>query len=93
LPFPVPTEPVFAARSEQVERHGGSSFRDLTIPAMTLTLTQGYGRLIRTSQDKGIVAILDSRLTSTSWGGKIVKGLPCSPRTTSFVDAEKFFAG
>jgi ATP-dependent DNA helicase DinG len=93
LPFPVPTEPVFAARSEQVERHGGSSFRDLTIPAMTLTLVQGYGRLIRTSQDKGIVAILDSRLTSTSWGAKIVKGLPGSPRTTSFVDAEKFFAG
>jgi ATP-dependent DNA helicase DinG len=92
LPFPVPTEPVFAARSEQVERLGGSSFRDLTIPMMTLTLVQGYGRLIRTAEDKGVVAILDSRLTNTGWGGKIVKGLPGSPRATDFSTVKEFYA-
>lgn len=92
LPFPVPTEPVFAARANQIERHGGSSFGELTIPAMTLTLEQAYGRLIRTTADKGVVAILDSRLTTTGYGQKIVRGLPDSPRTTDFDEVREFFA-
>lgn len=93
LPFPVPTEPVFAARADQIDRHGGNSFGSLTIPAMTLTLVQGYGRLIRTSEDKGVVAILDSRLSSTGYGKKIVRSLPDSPRTTSLADVREFFSG
>jgi ATP-dependent DNA helicase DinG len=93
LPFPVPTEPVFQARSEQIERNGGNSFGSLTIPAMTLTLEQGYGRLIRSKSDKGVVAILDSRLTSTGYGKKIVRSLPDSPVTTDLSRVQSFFEG
>jgi len=93
LPFPVPTEPVFAARANQIKRQGGNDFGQLTIPAMTLTLVQGYGRLIRTKNDKGVVAILDSRLSGTSWGKKIVRSLPDSPVTTTLDRVESFFEG
>lgn len=91
LPFPVPTEPVYAARCEQIERNGGSDFSQLTIPAMTLTLVQGYGRLIRTKSDRGVVAILDSRLTGTGYGRKIVGSLPDSPVTTSLDKVQSFY--
>jgi ATP-dependent DNA helicase DinG len=91
LPFPVPTEPVFQARSTQIERRGGNSFGALTIPAMTLTLVQGYGRLIRTKSDSGIVAILDSRLTGTGYGRKIVASLPDSPVTTDLDRVQSFY--
>jgi ATP-dependent DNA helicase DinG len=93
LPFPVPTEPVFQARSEQIERRGGNSFSALTIPAMTLTLVQGYGRLIRTKSDRGVVAILDSRLTGTGYGRKIVNSLPDSPATTDLDRVQSFYEG
>lgn len=92
LPFPVPSDPIFAARADQIDRHGGRSFNDLTIPMMTLTLEQAYGRLIRTSQDRGVVAILDSRLSSTGYGKKIVNNLPGSPRTTALTDVQRFFS-
>jgi ATP-dependent DNA helicase DinG len=93
LPFPVPTEPVFQARSTQIERRGGKSFYSLTIPAMTLTLVQGFGRLIRTKNDRGIVAILDSRLSATPYGRKIVGSLPDSPVTTSLDQVQSFYEG
>ncbi len=93
LPFPVPTEPVFQARCTQVERKGGNSFSAMTIPAMTLTLVQGYGRLIRTKSDRGVVAILDSRLASTGWGKGIVRSLPDSPATTDLDRVQSFFEG
>lgn len=92
LPFPVPTDPVFAARADLIDRNGGSSFSNLTIPAMTLTLVQGYGRLIRTTADRGVVAILDSRLTSTGYGKKIVRGLPGSPQAHTFDEVKAFYA-
>jgi ATP-dependent DNA helicase DinG len=94
LPFPVPTDPIISARADEVERQHGprSSFNRMTIPMMTLTLEQAYGRLIRTTADKGVVAILDSRLSSTGYGAKIVKGLPQSPRTTSFEEVRGFYA-
>lgn len=92
LPFPVPTEPVFAARADQIRRMGRSDFNELTIPMMTLTLEQAYGRLIRTSKDRGVVAILDSRLTSTGYGKKIVRNLPDSPVTTNLADVQAFFS-
>jgi ATP-dependent DNA helicase DinG len=93
LPFPVPTEPVFQARSNQIEKNGGNSFGSLTIPAMTLTLVQGFGRLIRTKNDKGVVAILDSRLSGTGYGKGIVRSLPDSPVTTSLDQVQSFYEG
>lgn len=93
LPFPVPSEPVFQARADRVKRQGKSDFSALSVPMMTLTLTQGYGRLIRTKKDKGVVAILDSRLSGTGWGNKIVEALPDSPATTSLAEVGSFFGG
>lgn len=93
MPFPVPSEPVFAARSDMIKRRGGSDFSELSIPAMTLTLVQGYGRLIRSKRDKGVVAILDSRLTGTGYGRGILKALPASPQIHTIDAAREFFAG
>ena len=91
LPFPVPTDPIFAARSDLIQKRGGSSFTDLSIPLMTLTLEQAFGRLIRHREDRGVVAILDSRLSSSQWGRRIVGDLPDCPVTTSMADVERFF--
>lgn len=91
LPFPVPSEPVFAARADQIKKAGGNDFGTLSIPAMSLTLIQGFGRLIRSKSDQGIVAILDSRLTGTSYGKKIVKTLPDAPQISTLSDAQAFF--
>lgn len=92
LPFQVPTEPVFQARSDEVTKAGGSSFSGLAIPQMTLTLTQGFGRLIRTMTDRGVVAILDSRLTSTGYGKHIVGSLPDCPATMDLDDVRAFYS-
>lgn len=92
LPFPVPTEPVFAARAEQVKARGGSDFSGLSVPIMTLILTQAFGRLIRSKTDSGVVAILDSRLTSTPWGAKIARSLPPAPVVTDLKAAQAFLA-
>lgn len=92
MPFPVPTEPVFEARSQQIEREGGNAFSKMAIPSMSLTLIQGFGRLIRTQKDQGVVAILDSRLASTGYGRGIVKTLPSAPKISSVSEAKEFFA-
>jgi ATP-dependent DNA helicase DinG len=94
LPFAVPTDVVFQARAAYMDRKAGRSvsFRKLSIPSMTLTLNQAFGRLIRTQSDRGVVAILDSRLTATPWGRSIVSDLPDSPATTSLANAQGFYA-
>lgn len=91
LPFPVPSDPVFQARADQIKRRRGSDFAELSVPMMTLTLVQGYGRLIRTKADTGTVAILDSRLSGTSWGQRIVDSLPDSPATTELGEVRAFY--
>ncbi len=92
LPFPVPTEPVFEARCEEIVRRGGDSFGELTIPMMTLPLQQGAGRLIRTKRDRGVVAILDPRLKTKGYGGKIIRSLPPMRQSTKIEDVVDFFA-
>ncbi len=93
LPFPVPSDPVFKARSLVEERAGRRPFSSLSIPQMTLSLEQGIGRLIRTKTDKGVVAVLDSRLSSTSYGRGIVTALPSFPVTTELADVQAFYGG
>lgn len=93
MPFPVPSDPVFAARCLAEERAGRRPFSTLSIPMMTLTLEQGVGRLIRTKSDRGMVAIMDSRLSSTPYGRSIVNALPDFPVTTNIADARDFYAG
>lgn len=94
LPFPVPTEPIFQARSEAIAQATGdtwASFNQLSVPMMTLPLQQGFGRLIRTKADRGVVAILDPRIVSKGYGSKIKRSLPPTTFTSSFDDVAAFF--
>lgn len=93
LPFPVPTDPVYAAKSLKEENEGRYPFNSLAIPGMILTLEQAIGRLIRTKTDRGVVAVLDSRLSSERWGHRIVEALPDFPVTVELSDVEDFFGG
>jgi ATP-dependent DNA helicase DinG len=93
MPFPVPTDPIFAARSLAEERAGRKPFSSLAIPMMTLTLEQGVGRLIRTKRDRGVVALMDSRLSSTPYGRSIVSALPDFPVSTQLADVREFYNG
>lgn len=90
LPFPVPTEPVFEARCEAVERRGGHSFMEMSVPLMTLVLQQAAGRLIRTKKDRGVIAIMDPRLKTKPYGSVICKSLPM-PQVYDLNDVDSFF--
>ncbi len=76
LPFSVPTTPVNAARIEQILLNGGNFFKDLLLPTATLKLKQGFGRLIRSSTDRGVVVILDKRMAIQSYGRHMMDSLP-----------------
>lgn len=79
LPFAVPSDPVFAARGELVEREGGHPFLDYAVPQAVLRFKQGFGRLIRSSHDRGVCAVLDRRVVSKRYGRSFVESLPdCS---------------
>jgi ATP-dependent DNA helicase DinG len=93
LPFPVPTEPVFQARSELIAKQTGdtwASFNRLSVPMMTLPLQQGVGRLIRTKKDVGVMAILDPRIQTKGYGKTILGSLPPAPLTASYNDVVDF---
>lgn len=86
LPFPVPTDPITKARTDRLEALGKSSFEEYTLPFSILRLKQGYGRLIRTKSDKGVVVILDSRINTKRYGKKVLESLPNSPLSTRLED-------
>jgi ATP-dependent DNA helicase DinG len=76
LPFEVPSDPVVAARCERLDEAGESSFMRYLVPAAALSLKQGFGRLIRTTRDRGVVAILDSRIRRKGYGKVFLRSLP-----------------
>ena len=76
IPFHSPEEPIFAARLEAEEEAGGNPFFNLQLPAAILSVRQGFGRLIRSSTDQGVMALLDSRLHKRAYGKEILKVLP-----------------
>ncbi len=76
LPFEVPSDPVVAARCERLDEAGESSFMRYLVPAAALSFKQGFGRLIRTKQDRGVVAILDSRIRRKGYGKVFLRSLP-----------------
>jgi ATP-dependent DNA helicase DinG len=76
LPFQVPSDPLVQARIRQIEEDGGNAFADYQVPAAILRLKQGFGRLIRSRTDKGILAILDSRLRTRGYGKLFMASLP-----------------
>src|SRR5262249_3469303 len=80
LPFAVPTDPVIAARSELYD----DPFNQFSLPQAILKFRQGFGRLIRSQSDRGVVVILDRRVVSKSYGKYVLKSLPsCQLRTTT----------
>lgn len=79
LPFGNPSDPLTRARLDDIESRGGNSFRDFSMPQAALTLKQGFGRLIRSRRDRGIVAILDSRIANKSYGAYFLDSLPPAP--------------
>lgn len=76
LPFRVPDDPVLEARAEAVEKRGGSSFSELSVPEAIIKFKQGFGRLIRHSDDRGVAVVLDSRLAASAYGNLFVQSLP-----------------
>jgi len=76
LPFTVPNDPVFVARSEAIENRGGNSFMELSVPDAVIKFRQGVGRLIRRSDDKGAVIVLDRRIYEKRYGSSFIAGVP-----------------
>jgi len=83
LPFPRPDDPISQARSAAVEASGGNGFMAVSVHHAALLLAQGAGRLIRTSKDQGVVAVLDSRLVKSGYGKFLTQSLPPLWRTTN----------
>jgi len=76
LPFSSPEEPVFKARAKHITAQGHNSFNELSLPEAIMRFKQGFGRLIRSSQDKGAFIVLDRRITTKSYGKEFIKALP-----------------
>lgn len=76
LPFKVPSDPIQQARSEAVEKRGGSSFMEISVPEAIIKFKQGFGRLIRHSEDRGIAVVLDQRLATSRYGQLFIESLP-----------------
>lgn len=95
LPFPVPTDPVFAARSEAIEKNGGSSFMELSVPDAVIQFRQGFGRLMRRSDDKGVIVVLDRRIITKPYGRIFLDSVPRTRRMANplahIIAAEKRF--
>ncbi len=92
IPFAVPTDPLIQARVHHLEEAGLNPFTDLFIPSAQVALKQGFGRLIRCHSDRGVVALLDSRICRKGYGQRILSALPAARRTTRLQDALAFFS-
>lgn len=91
LPFPVPDDPIIEAKFETEKSKGRNPFITLQVPSMILKMKQGFGRLIRSSNDKGVVAILDPRLHTKFYGKSLLASLPNAKRTDSFDDLSRWW--
>ncbi len=91
LPFAVPSDPVVEARIRSLREQGGTPFYDYQIPQAAIALKQGFGRLIRSRTDRGVLALLDNRITKQRYGQVFFDSLPDYGFTTSITDVEKFF--
>lgn len=92
LPFDPPDDPVHEARVAQMKAAGENWFGTYVLPQAVLRLKQGLGRLLRTRDDRGVMALLDARLHTKGYGKQILSALPPARRTSSIKDVERFFA-
>jgi len=91
LPFAVPNDPVVAARVQAVNEAGGNAFYDYQVPSAVISLKQGFGRLIRSVKDRGLLVLLDNRVLKQRYGRVFLESLPPYKRTTDLKDVEQFF--
>jgi ATP-dependent DNA helicase DinG len=91
LPFAVPSDPVVAARVKAIDASGGNAFFQYQVPAAVITLKQGFGRLIRSLHDRGLLVLLDNRILKKQYGRVFVDSLPNYKRTTDIGVVERFF--
>jgi len=98
LPFKVPTEPILEARAEAIEARGGDPFMEYTVPQAVIRFKQGFGRLIRHRDDRGVVLILDARVVKKGYGRIFLRSLPevqvvAAPSGEVFAAIDRFFQG
>jgi ATP-dependent DNA helicase DinG len=92
LPFAVPSDPIVAARVAALEEDGRNAFAEFQVPEAVLALKQGFGRLIRTKTDRGVLALLDSRISRMAYGRIFLESLPRYKMTNSLADVSRFLA-
>jgi ATP-dependent DNA helicase DinG len=92
LPFAVPSDPILRARTDAITAAGGNAFNDLQVPQAVIALKQGFGRLIRSLTDRGLLVLLDPRIRTTRYGATFLDSLPPYRRTDDITEVERFFA-
>jgi ATP-dependent DNA helicase DinG len=93
LPFAVPSDPVVAARVKAIDCDGGNAFFQYQVPSAVITLKQGFGRLIRSLHDRGLLVLLDNRILKKQYGRVFIESLPNYKKTTDMRVVEEFFGG
>ena len=91
LPFAVPNDPVVAARMKFIEEAGGNPFFDYQVPSAVIALKQGFGRLIRSLEDRGVLVLLDPRIRQKRYGQTFLESLPPYRVTNTITDVQAFF--
>jgi ATP-dependent DNA helicase DinG len=91
IPFAVPSDPLVRARALAIESEGGNPFVDYHVPAAAIALKQGFGRLIRSSTDAGVVALLDERVHRRGYGKRLLAALPPARRSDSLDEVREFW--
>jgi len=90
LPFAVPSDPIVAARVASLQEDGRNAFAEFQVPQAVLSLKQGFGRLIRTKTDYGVLALLDTRIQRMPYGKIFLESLPRYRMTQELTDIERF---
>jgi ATP-dependent DNA helicase DinG len=92
LPFASPGDPVVSARIERLRQNGQNAFGEYQVPVAVLMLKQGLGRLIRSTTDRGILAVLDSRLLRKQYGRRFLESLPPARLVHDLDEVARFMA-